>query len=275
MKSKTLVILALILSHSLIAHSVNLPDPKMTTGALCTSSDPDFMGFDYPAKVARCHRNINDSEKVAVAKAYGNIPRTQWSKYEFDHYLPLCAGGSNSTQNLWPQPIAEAKQKDVIEIQVCSGLKAGTMTQAAALQKINDYFKQRQVTTAYKYTVQPANSFECDQIQNDQAQPSSFKVNFDLTSNSSLQNIKVHLVEKNAESEFLNEGSSVVTGKVSKAVKIPLTSLILYSIKTNKDRFDIYLPPDFELNEKARYAYFKISFEDTYPELVELNCHSN
>ncbi|MBC7457392.1 MAG: hypothetical protein H7235_03880 [Bdellovibrionaceae bacterium] len=281
------IVSALILSHSLIAYSAVLaPDPKLTKGVLCTPQDPDFKGFDYPSKVARCNRNILDSEKAAVAKAYGNIPQADWPKYEFDHYLPLCAGGSNNIQNLWPQPIAEAKQKDVIEVQVCSALKAGTMTQTVALQKINDWFKQRQLTTTslntaqlkqFDLIIQPqiTKSFECDQIQSDQNSSSSLKVSFDLVSASSLQNIKVTLLEKNAESEFLNEGSLVVNGKLSKTVMTPLARLLLYSIKNNKDRFDIYLPQDFELSENARYGYFKISFEDTYPQLVELNCHTN
>ncbi|MBC7457880.1 MAG: hypothetical protein H7235_06350 [Bdellovibrionaceae bacterium] len=286
MKPTSLIISALILSHSLIAYSFIAPDPKLTKGVLCTPVDSDFTGFDYPSKVARCKRNIMDSEKVAVAKAYGNIPRTDWPKYEFDHYLPLCAGGSNNIQNLWPQPISEAKQKDVIEVQVCSGLKAGTMTQDVALQKINDWFKQRQIANTSLNTVQLqqfdsliqsqlVKSFECDQIQTDQNLPLNIKVNFDVISNSSLQNIKVTLIEKNAETEFLNEGSLVVTGKLSKAVKTPLNQLCLYSIKNNKDRFDIYLPQDFVLKENAWYGYFKISFEDTYPQLITLSCHAN
>ena len=77
--------------------SVHKPDFKQTPGLLCSTTDADFSGLDYPEKIARCNRNILDSEKSKVAALYGNIPRADWHKYEFDHLLPICAGGSNST----------------------------------------------------------------------------------------------------------------------------------------------------------------------------------
>lgn len=124
------------------AFSYQLPDPKLTPGVLCTEQDPDFKGYDYPNVVARCNRNVSIEEKQKVALNYGNIPAGEWSNYEFDHYMPLCAGGSNSSENLWPQPIDEAHIKDTLELQICSELRAGTMNQAEALQKIRDWFVQ-------------------------------------------------------------------------------------------------------------------------------------
>lgn len=123
--------------------SVHTPDFKQTPGILCSTTDADFSGLDYPEKIARCNRNISDSEKAKVAALYGNIPRADWPKYEFDHLLPICAGGSNSSDNLWPQPLAEAKKKDVLEVDICLAMKAGTLKQSDAVQKIYDWFKQQ------------------------------------------------------------------------------------------------------------------------------------
>ena len=116
------------------------PNSSLTPGTLCNSNDPDFTNFDYPEHIARCGRNIAIDEKRAVAQAYGNIPENQWPNYEFDHLIPLCAGGSNRATNLWPQPIAEAHIKDKLENEICIGMKLGKLTQAQAVQKVYAWF---------------------------------------------------------------------------------------------------------------------------------------
>ena len=120
------------------------PDLVKTPGVLCTATDPNFSNYDYPENIARCARNISQQEKQQVAQDYGNIPHDQWNQYEFDHLIPLCAGGSDDPKNLWPQPIADAHKKDVLEVEICTAMKAGTMLQAEALQKVHDWFTQLQ-----------------------------------------------------------------------------------------------------------------------------------
>lgn len=132
-----------VLCSAAVALATTNPDPSITPGALCTSRDPDFMDYDYPSHVARCKRHVNTNEKEAVAKAYGGIPKSQWKKYEFDHLIPLCAGGANTPDNLWPQPIDEAKDKDQIEDQVCQALKNGQMSQQQAVDEIWAWFEDR------------------------------------------------------------------------------------------------------------------------------------
>jgi len=129
-----------ILLSSQVTFAITQPNWTQTPGVLCSSHDPNFDTYDYPEHIARCTRNVGDQEKTQIAKAYGNIPKANWSKYEFDHLLPLCAGGSDDIHNLWPQPIDEAHLKDVIEDEVCSGMRAGTLTQAQAVQKVHDWF---------------------------------------------------------------------------------------------------------------------------------------
>lgn len=85
--------------------------------------------------MAYCQRNIGAAEKDQVAKWYG-IPKSDYSKYEFDHFIPLNCGGSNDPRNLWPQPLAEAHDKDKVEDQVYYGLKSGKMTQQQGVDLI-------------------------------------------------------------------------------------------------------------------------------------------
>ncbi len=129
--TKIVLLLAVAISAS-TAFAVR-PNPTLTPGALCTESDPDFVKYRYPAHVAYCQRNVTHEKKLQVAKAYG-VPESEWTKYEFDHLIPLNSGGNSSAANLWPQPIAEAHDKDMVELQAFNGLSAGTLTQMQAIQ---------------------------------------------------------------------------------------------------------------------------------------------
>lgn len=272
----TFVLLNFVMSQTVFSMSV--PNPQFTTGVLCTPTDADFKGFDYPSKVARCNRNIGSIEKEEVAKNYGNIPQSEWVNYEFDHYMPLCAGGSNNPQNLWPQPIAEAKQKDIIEVQVCSALKAGTLTENQALQKIHEFFHQLNsnhnvpVTTTEHISTLSDNKFECNELGIKKQIESKLKITFNQINSQTISNLQVHLIENASESEFLNMGDNQYKGRIARATSGPLNNLFLFSIKNDKDRFDFYLPNNFGEANNSLFALFKISFESTYPQLIRLAC---
>jgi hypothetical protein len=117
-----------------LAPSTN-PSGKLTPGTLCTVHDPDFDGYRYVEHIPHCRRNLTESAKAAVARAYG-IPRKDWGLYEFDHRIPLALGGSNSVLNIWPEPKAHAAKKDRLEEQLYQGLVRGTITQKAAIKKM-------------------------------------------------------------------------------------------------------------------------------------------
>ena len=117
------------------------PLKQFTPGQLCSEQDPNFKEYRYAAHVAICARNVSYDEKLQIAKNY-RIPETEWINYEFDHLIPLNAGGSDDIQNLWPQPIVEAHEKDVVEQATFNGLNNGTLTQAPAEQMIWDWINQ-------------------------------------------------------------------------------------------------------------------------------------
>jgi hypothetical protein len=139
-KVAVVAVVVLVGTQSLLVHANDLPNSEMTPGLVCTETDRDFKGFEYPERIARCKRNFKQNEKIQVAQDYGDIPEEDWSDYEFDHLIPLCAGGSNNLKNVWPQPLEQAKKKDVLENEVCVGLRKGTMLQTVAIGKLRDWF---------------------------------------------------------------------------------------------------------------------------------------
>src|ERR1700733_16107853 len=109
------ITICLLAGSAIAAAKVSAPDSKLTPGALCSSESDDFKGYAYPEKVALCDRDVGKAKKKEVADSYDIGSEDEWSNYEFDHLIPLCAGGGNDEENIWPQPIDEAKEKDKLE----------------------------------------------------------------------------------------------------------------------------------------------------------------
>ena len=139
MKPGYAILLTLALFLGPVSAQATRPDSGMTPGVLCTEDNPDFQEYRYAEQIPYCKRNVPHAEKVKIAAAYGGIPQSEWPKYEFDHLIPLAAGGSSDIGNIWPQPLAEAHEKDKVEEAVYLGMKNGTMTQAEGVQKIQDW----------------------------------------------------------------------------------------------------------------------------------------
>lgn len=98
-------------------HTPGLVDPSHKLSLLCAGSNKN-----YP-------RKVSTAMKAQVAAWYG-IRRADWPKYEFDHLIPRCAGGADDVRNLWPEPLGDAKQKDVFEEQYCRDICSGARKQS-------------------------------------------------------------------------------------------------------------------------------------------------
>ena len=136
--------LFLVLLSAVSFAEVSQPDAKFTPGSTCSEDDPNFQEYRYPAHVAYCKRNVSTAEKQKIANHYG-VPKKDWPKYEFDHLIPLNAGGSDDITNIWPQPLDEAKLKDVVEQDVYNKLKDGEIDQEQAIQEIRDWFENTEL----------------------------------------------------------------------------------------------------------------------------------
>lgn len=92
-------------------HAGGYADRSCTPGATfahVTRADVCTRGW------ASAHRHTTDAQRHRVFSAYG-IPYADHTMYEFDHLVPLEAGGSNVDANMWPELLPAAKLKDRVE----------------------------------------------------------------------------------------------------------------------------------------------------------------
>jgi hypothetical protein len=101
------------------------PDKTLTPGVVedVTSAVVCYRGY------SEAHRRPfgapGEYERyVRVMNAYG-LAKASWHSYQMDHLVPLCLGGADVEQNLWPQPLEEAHQKDRLEVKACRQVCAG------------------------------------------------------------------------------------------------------------------------------------------------------
>jgi hypothetical protein len=137
-----LFILGLILSTSLFA-SIEYkaeypkgPDAVLTPGSLCERPD----AYRYAEKIPYCNRSVDGSLKADIFNEYRNEgyrldPKTR-SSYKIDHLIPLCAGGSNNEDNLWPQHKSVYAITDPRAPAACDAMPAGKIKQAAVVKMI-------------------------------------------------------------------------------------------------------------------------------------------
>jgi hypothetical protein len=109
------------------AFAQQLPQAKLTPGVAGKSTtvqlcNKQFHTRDVRLVTAPMKRQVFSSYKINCSPAPGV---QSCSAYEVDHLISLELGGANDVKNLWPQPIAEARHKDVLEnwlhAQVCAG----------------------------------------------------------------------------------------------------------------------------------------------------------
>lgn len=130
MKWTLLFILSVLATNAFAIDFPKGPDAQLTPGSLCDRPD----SYRYPEHIAYCERDVTPATKDEIFKTYRNergykLDISNRSSYKIDHFIPLCAGGSNEENNLWPQHISIFQITDPIESTGCEVLSAGKITQ--------------------------------------------------------------------------------------------------------------------------------------------------
>lgn len=125
---------SLLLAVSVSAFAVDVPDPKLTPGAVRTTNPFDVCSTPGHKVSTKDVRNVPEAMKRQVFAAYRNEGgnHTGYCSVargcEVDHLISLELGGSNDVANLWPQPYTgewNASMKDALENRlhdmVCKG----------------------------------------------------------------------------------------------------------------------------------------------------------
>jgi hypothetical protein len=115
----------------------HVPDPQLTLGSLCDEPDE----FRYRERIPYCKRDVDRRTKEKIIKTYDQlrgyrISHLKRHKFKIDHYIPLCAGGSNDIDNLWPQHESVYEVTDPLEQRVCERLSQGLILQKEAIELI-------------------------------------------------------------------------------------------------------------------------------------------
>ena len=91
-------------------------------------------------------RHVPLKLKKQVCEAHGIVKNCPGADYEIDHIVSLELGGTNDPSNLFPEPIAEAKEKDKVENylhqEVCNGRLELSKAQQIIASHWKDYVKK-------------------------------------------------------------------------------------------------------------------------------------
>jgi hypothetical protein len=95
----------------------------------------------YPERIAYCARKVDGDLKRSIFADYdsqlGYHTRSMDRQaFKIDHYIPLCMGGSNERENLWPQHVSVYTLTDPMEPLACEKMAEGKLSQAHAVELI-------------------------------------------------------------------------------------------------------------------------------------------
>jgi hypothetical protein len=125
-----------VLAERYIADYPIGPVASLTPGRLCERPD----AYRYAERIPYCNRDVNPMLKEMIFREYREIgyrldPRRR-EDFKIDHLVPLCAGGSNDEDNLWPQHVSIFSQTDTLESLGCEKLKLGKIRHTQLVQLI-------------------------------------------------------------------------------------------------------------------------------------------
>lgn len=147
------LIVCLLLSLNVFAGNPfpRSPDLTQTPGSLCDTPTE----YRYPEQIPYCERALNSFNKELIMIAYQKLGWSlsgERSQYKIDHFIPLCAGGSNKDDNLWPQYFTISKITDPLEPLGCEVLAKGNITQKELIDLImKAKLNLKEVPAAIKY----------------------------------------------------------------------------------------------------------------------------
>jgi hypothetical protein len=124
------VILLIISSTITLAQSPVLND--MLTPGKVASTDVNEVCQRGGLTYSQSHRQTSEALKDWVMREYGMTSR---KGFEIDHRVPLCLGGADEADNLWPQDYSgepNAHEKDKLEAFACRSVCHGNMPLAKA-----------------------------------------------------------------------------------------------------------------------------------------------
>lgn len=115
------------------------PNVEITPGSVCDRAN----SYRYPEKIAYCERNVKSDLKRAIIAQYDRelgyrIQSMDRQAFKIDHYIPLCMGGSNQPDNLWPQHVSVYEITDPLEQILCEKMAHGVLKQAQAIDLIKE-----------------------------------------------------------------------------------------------------------------------------------------
>lgn len=124
-------------AHSFGPHFPAGPNPVLTPGRLCDNP----VKYRYPEQIAYCERDVSFETKEILIQRYDeqlgfHIQSMNRADFKIDHFIPLCAGGSNDSQNLWPQHKSIYLITDPLEPLLCEKMAAGKLSQADAVRLV-------------------------------------------------------------------------------------------------------------------------------------------
>lgn len=118
-----------------LAAFLTKPNPEVTTGDFCETSDPDFVGYRYKDNMPYCERNVSTQLKRRIYEQY-SIPENCRREYTIDHFVPLAMGGSNAPENLWPEHKNVKATRQNLEQDVYTELSHDRISQKEAVEVI-------------------------------------------------------------------------------------------------------------------------------------------
>jgi hypothetical protein len=142
MRSMVSIVMVLFWAFSALAGGGQYPmgpHPKLTPGELCNHP----TDYRYPEKIAYCERDVSPQDKRTVIHEYDTslgykIEEMKRQDFKIDHYIPLCMGGSNDKENLWPQHKSVYEVTDPLEPALCNKMAEGRLKQADAIKFVKE-----------------------------------------------------------------------------------------------------------------------------------------